>query len=368
MSTQAIVILQGGGALGAYECGAYKVLSGCLRARRVAVSVVAGTSIGAINASFIASHYGKPDWGAGDLEQFWTEKLAGGVWGPTELVGGSLQRWRAVWESVTCGRPSLFTQAVPWWMWLWSPPPFSAFYTHFYDTEAMEQTVAEFLGPTRSYGQRKEPRLIVTAVDVAAGRPVPFDNFEGAVTAKQIVASGSLPPWFPATKIGGSEYWDGGLWSNTPLREVLAALRKVGPAGGNPSRYEVYIVDVFQEASRVPRRTLWEVFSRINEIVYADKTGYDQTVSEWVNRHVGLIETLEKHAQQLPAPVVRALKEYKDKCDYDRRVYLDIVRIPRSAAPGGEAEHISRELDFSRPRIQQLIRAGETAARESLGQ
>ena len=139
MSTSAILVLQGGGALGAYECGAYKALVPHLKEHDQDLKIVAGTSIGALNASIIALNYGKEDYGAGTLESIWKRDLA-----VTSLafpypvpVTEELQRWNAVWTTLLNGHPRLFTPRLPGWQFL--PSIFWSHLTHFYDTQAMEQ-------------------------------------------------------------------------------------------------------------------------------------------------------------------------------------------------------------------------------------
>jgi NTE family protein len=110
MSTSAILVLQGGGALGAYECGAYKALVPHLKEHGYDLKIVAGTSIGAINASIITLNYGEEDNGAGILESFWKEDLAiASFTFPYPVpVSEESQRWNSVWMNISNGHPRLF--------------------------------------------------------------------------------------------------------------------------------------------------------------------------------------------------------------------------------------------------------------------
>ena len=357
MQTQTILILQGGGALGAYECGAYQALAPHLPN----LAVVAGTSMGAINAGLIAHHYHDADYGAGFLRWFWTEILATTSYS-FPLLAGAGRRWNAVWTSILRGHPHLFTPQFGGQLaWVFrAPVGWSE--THFYSTQAMEETLHRYCSP---YGPEVvDPRLIVTAVDVEAGTSKAFDSYREPITAAHLVASGSLPPGFPAKEIGGKLYWDGGLWSNTPLREVLDALQQAGPT---EERYQVYIIDLFPQQSHLPQ-TNWEVWQRISEITYADKTKYDWKACNWVNQYIDLVKTLHEQADQLPAPLRTRVKEEFTKISQQekKRIHLDITIISRSAFPDEQAEYISRDLDFSPERIEELMTQGYRDAAQAL--
>lgn len=350
MSTRKILILQGGGALGAYECGVYQELAPHLDD----LAVVAGTSIGAINASLIAKHYHQEDRGAVALERFWRDILANPSF-PFIPIPGAFQRLNAIWTSILFGNRHLFTPRL----WgLDALVPLSA--QSFYSAQPMEQTVDHHFG---EYGpEHAEPRLILTAVDIQAGTIRAFDSFQERITAMQVVACGSLPPAYPAKAYEGKFYWDGGLWSNTPLPEVLNTLQ-ASQAGQLSPIYQVYIVDVFPSQGEVPQN-LFEVSPRMAEIIFADKTDYDKKAAEWVNRYISLLWALESCKDELPPALQERLaQEYKEIPDLEKRVILDITYIKRSALP---YEEISSGSDFSLDRIEQLMAQGRTDARQAL--
>ncbi len=350
MSTRQILILQGGGALGAYECGVYQALAPHLDD----LAVVAGTSIGAVNASLIAKHYHQQDRGAAALKRFWNEVLANPSF-PFFPISEAFQRWNAVWTSLLFGHPHWFTQRMWGWDALFPPanPGFSS-------SQPMQQTLTQHFG---AYGPGEtEPRLIVTAVDIQAGAPVAFDSYKERITAEQVVASGSLPPGYPAKEVEGKFYWDGGLWSNTPLPEVLNALQ-VGQATEMSREYQIYLVDVFPSQGGIPQNAL-DVSRRVAEIVYADKTAYDKKSAEWVNRYLYLMRDLESWEQELPPALQKRLAQEREQvCDLNKRVILHITHIKRSALP---YEEISSGIDFSPERIKQLIAQGHTDAMREL--
>jgi len=348
MSTRKILILQGGGALGAYECGVYQELAPGLDD----LAVVAGTSIGAINASLIAKYYRQEDRGAATLERFWKDILANPSF-PFCPIPGAFQPLHAVWTSVLFGNRHLFTPR------LWNPlVPLSA--QSFYSAQPMEQTVDHHFG---GYGPGKaEPRLILTAVDIQAGTMRAFDSFQERITAQQVVACCSLPPAYPAKACEGKFYWDGGLWSNTPLPEVLNALQASQMSELSPL-YRVYIVDVFPSQGEVPRNLL-EVSPRMAEIIFADKTVYDKKAAEWVNRYISLLWALKSCKDELPSSLQERLtQEYNEVPALEKRVILDITYIKRSALP---YEEISSGSDFSPERIGLLMAQGRTDAKQAL--
>ena len=367
-STKNVLIFQGGGALGAYECGVFKALEE--RGFVDTLGVVAGTSIGAINASLIAKHFHEPRHGATFLEQFWTETLARESWPffapPFFPCTDPWPRWNAFWTSLLLGHPHLFTPSLRWPIpWILRPAPSWFLETHFYESEPMERVLSqpEVFG---SYDpDKRDPRLIVAAVDVVKGKAIAFDSDKEALRAAHVVASGSFPPIYPPKKVEGvyaGSYWDGGLLSNTPLPEVLDVLR--GSTG--ETRCRVCVVDVHpQKAEHVPS-TNGEVCHRISELTYAGETKYDVTATEWVNEYINLVLMLQRRENELPASVKdeidhmvadKQLNHYRE-IQQHQRVHVDITAIHREAYPCWEMEQISGGHDFSPARIAELIEQG----------
>jgi len=398
---RAILILQGGGALGAYECGAYKALVPHLKEHGYDLKIVAGTSIGAFNASVIALNYGQEDHGARTLESLWKRDLAiPSLAFPFPVpVSEESQRWNAVWTTLLSGHSRLFTPRLPGWQFL--PSIVWAHFTYFYDPKAMERTVERYFKSAPcthdgSYGPRAAaPRLIITAVDIDEGRGAAFDSLKQPITPEHVVASGSIPPGFPAKTIEGKRYWDGGLWANTPLRDVLYVLEEEGSDDDFLAKemdiyQRIYIVDVFPQRSPPPQ-TIWDVLRRMDEITYADKTRY-YGVWDLMNRYarsakrayqyIELVPQLYELSKALPPSKLKDLieKEYeehvklseekelnKEREEYkefhQKHINLDITRIERSPLP---YEGISRDVDFSPERIEALIDQGYKDAKEAL--
>jgi NTE family protein len=356
---ETILIFQGGGSLGAYECGVYQALAPWLRLKGHRLSVVAGTSIGAINASIVTGRFRDTDHGTKALEDFWQSLSAQSFQFP--LLAGGNQSWNAVWTSLLFGNSRLFQPTVPFWTFMapvtWAP------FTNFYDVVPLERTLAGYF---RAIGPKQaQPRLIVTAVDLQTIRSVAFDSWDIAVTPRHVVATCSLPPSFPATRLDGHQYWDGGLWSNTPLREVLTCLQKPGSPGPEAmTDCLVFIVDLFtsDNDSSAEIRGNWDVWGLRDRVLFQDKALYDEHAADWVNECIelvqrmrGLLQSLSPAQRKLVTRVDALVDEYYRELYEEKRLRLEIHRIVRSNV---ESDEISREIDFSPQRINSLISDG----------
>jgi NTE family protein len=354
-----ILVFQGGGSLGAYECGVYQAMAPWLRTKGHRLAVLAGTSIGAINAAVVAAKWKEADQGVGALTDFW-HGVANRSFAFLPPLG-QLADWNAVWTSLIFGNPRLFRPTVPFWNFV--PPVAWASFREFYDTAPMEETLGKIFdafGPNRT-----DPRLIVTAVDLDRIKPVAFDSWDTAISPRHILASCSLPPSFAATKLDGHSFWDGGLWSNTPLREALNCLQKRGSPGPEAmSECLVFVVDLFAPAQDHPPAVAgnWDVWALRDRVLFQDKTEYDERSAAWVNRHIAFVQELQQRFRSLPAEersriddlamfVERSAAAMKD----EGRLRLTIRRIVRS---DGVANEVGREIDFSPERILALIEQG----------
>src|SRR5262245_46709642 len=208
-----VLLLQGGGALGAYQAGVYEGMHD----HGLAPDWVTGVSIGAINAALIAGN--SPDMRVERLHEFW-DRVSSGV--PivlpeqVEPVRIALNRLSAA-TVASFGAPGFFVPRVPPAFLLPDGMPAAL---SVYDTSPLRSTLEELVDFER-INEKKRIRLSVGAVDVHTGKSVYFDNQHGRLGAEHVMASGSLPPGFPPIEIDGSHYWDGGIVSNSPLWYVL---------------------------------------------------------------------------------------------------------------------------------------------------
>src|SRR6201991_4346546 len=212
-----VLVLQGGGALGSYQAGAFQAL--CYNGFEP--EWVAGISIGAINSAIIAGN--EPEKRVGRLKEFWDMVSQPVSWNP--VVPGD--RARSLFNETsaaiiaTFGVPGFFTPRFPPAP-LWPPGTTDAL--SYYDTTPLKKTLEQLVDFDRIHDLKT--RLSVGGVGVTSGNFKYFDNHEFKKLGKKIgpehiMASGALPPGFPSVVIEGEHYWDGGIASNTPLDFVL---------------------------------------------------------------------------------------------------------------------------------------------------
>lgn len=255
------LVLQGGGALGAYQAGVYEGL----HEPGIRPNWLAGISIGALNAAVIA---GSPEAQRVErLREFWETICATPVeWSTGEGLAGalpfafdlrSLHNAAAALRALFQGQPDFFKPRFP-------PPFLSAFSgeaaTSFYDTTPLQQTLERLVDFDRL--NSGEVRVSVGAVNVRTGNLTYFDTAERRLGPKHFMASGALPPVFPAVEINGEHYWDGGVVSNTPLSRVLSS---------EPRDTLTFQIDLWSARGRVPY-DLMEVSSRQKDIQYSSRT------------------------------------------------------------------------------------------------
>ncbi len=268
-----ILLLQGGGALGAYQAGAYEALA----AHGVDVSWVAGISIGAINAAIIAGN--RPEDRVARLKAFWL-RVSSGVEGRPAL-DNSLARMFSNEMSAALvamsGAPGFFVPRL-------LPPAMAAAGTpgalSYYDTSPLEQTLGELVDFDRL--NSGAVRVSMGAVGVEDGNFAYFDTADGdpakrRLDVRHVMASGALPPGFPPVEIGGKSYWDGGLVSNTPLYYVMDVVGVDGDAA-------IFQVDLFGARGPMPR-TLYEAAGREKDIRFSSRTRLNTDVARAGQRH-----------------------------------------------------------------------------------
>lgn len=247
---QVVLVLQGGGALGAYQVGVYQALAEA----GYCPDWVAGTSIGAINAALIAGN--EPGARLDKLDDFWScirwpEVLPAMPSGPMR----QWVNWAAAMRAAAFGQPNFFRPRIgaPW---LGAGAP------GWYDVQPLRNIVERLVDFDRI--NAGGTRLSVGAVNVCTGEQVFFDSAREPLQSSHILASAALPPAFPPVEIGGAWYWDGGVVSNTPLDVVI---------DDNPRRSSlVFMVDLFDGRGAVPT-SMADVEQRRNDIAYATRSG-----------------------------------------------------------------------------------------------
>jgi NTE family protein len=334
------LLLQGGGALGAYQAGVYEALAEA----DLHPDWVAGISIGAINSALIAGN--PPEKRVERLRQFWegvtTDAFAGlpqdflsqvtkGDW-----ARGFVSLMSANTVSM-CGSPGFFAPRVPP---AWAQPTGAIEATSFYNTAALKGTLESLIDFDRINAQKM--RFSVGAVNVRSGNFVCFDAETHRIRPEHIMASGALPPGFPAVEIDGEHYWDGGLVSNTPLQWVLDSAPRQDTLA--------FQVDLWCARGDFPGN-LAEVETRRKEIQYSSRTRastdqfkYARRIRNTVSRLLaGLPEELGNN------PDIELLKSIAD-----HKVYNIIHLIYRP----DNYEGYSKDYEFSRSSMEAHWRAG----------
>ncbi len=338
---QTVLVLQGGGALGAYQAGVYEVL----REHEMEPDWVAGISIGAINAALIAGN--APGDRVAALRAFWATL-------GTDYPGESLTRGQGPAEfsyrqfsglmSLAVGVPGFFR---PWFLAPWFNPPGSIQATSFYDTAPLRQTLLDHVDFDRI--NRGPMRLSLGAVNIRNGNFVYFDTLEKnrVIGPEHVMASGALPPGFPAVVIDGEPYWDGGLVSNTPLSYVLEQ--------GVAKDTLVFQVDLFSSEGPDPL-TMDEVQERVKDITFSSRTRLNTDAFSEKYRLRRAIRALSEHVS---AEVRDEIASHGMPADtHDGRVSL--VHIINRA---NRAEIQSKDYEFSRLTIAEHWQGGMEDAR-----
>ncbi|MBV2209788.1 MAG: DUF3734 domain-containing protein [Thermomonas sp.] len=337
------LVLQGGGALGAYQGGAYEALA----ARPDDIDWVAGISIGAINAAIIAGNP-KP-LRVERLRAFWDRvglrllPLAEAVQIPEQL-----REWwdafAAQWGAVH-GVPGFFSPR-PWWEW-WPRMPVSV-----YDTAPLRETLLQLVDfELLNHGPL---RYSVGAVDVETGNFVTFDSTHEHITVDHVLASGALPPGFAPVKIHGRHYWDGGLVSNTPLSWLMRDLEE-----HSGEHATVFQVDLFSARGQVPQ-TLLDVAERSKDIQFSSRT---RMISNLVRERHELRHLLRELAEQL-SPAQRKSPQVQALLARSRLPAVTLVHVIHHPKP---YETHNKDYEFSRLSIHEHWQAGQVDMAASLG-
>lgn len=342
------LLLQGGGALGAYQAGVYQALTEA----HVEPNWVAGISIGAINAAIIA---GNPrEARVEKLRAFWEAITAQ----PTDplvslfasIVEGDVMR-RALNElsafrtMLGGGAPGFFAPR-PINPWLQQPGSLAA--TSYYDTRPLTSTLESLIDFDRI--NSREIHFSVGAVNIRSGNFVYFDNRHDRIRVEHVVASGALPPGFGPVEIEGQFYWDGGLVSNTPLTWVLNATPRQDTLA--------FQVDLWSSRGTIPS-TMAEVAVRQKEIQYSSRTRAETDHFKSLQRArfalAGLLERLPPDLADMKD--VKYLEHVADKSKYN---IIEIVYRSKNY------EDQSKDYEFSRLTMEDHWRAGYNDAARTL--
>lgn len=279
-----VLVLQGGGALGAYQAGAYEALA----AAEEVPEWVAGISIGAINGSIIAGN--PPERRVKRLREFWDMVSSNLIFEPlaTDIQSRKLFNEASAAFVASTGVPGFFKPRMPPAIIM---PPGSTEAISLYDTSPLRDTLLEFVD--FDLINSGTVRFSIGAVQVKTGNMKYFDTERGdVITPEHIMASGALPPGFPPVMIDDEPYWDGGIVSNTPLQYVLD---RAGPR----EDMVAFQLDLFSAKGVMPQ-TLFDLTQREKEIRYSSRTRHSTDVF----REMQVIRRAVKRLQnQIPESV-----------------------------------------------------------------
>ena len=327
------LLLQGGGALGSYQA---------LAEANLHPDWVAGISIGAINSALIAGN--PPEKRVEKLRAFWETVTApplGIPYMPGLTIQNDMQhqivnQWRAM-GIMLMGAPSFFKPRFP-------PPIFTPAGNpgnlSFYDISPLKTLLESLVDFDRI--NAGETRFSVGATNVRTGNFAYFDNKTHKVGAAHVMASGSLPPGFPATEIDGEFYWDGGIVSNTPLQWVLDARPRQDTLA--------FQVDLWSASGELPRDMI-EVDVRQKDIRYSSRTraGTDQFRKMQAVRRAAAMLLTNKRPELRQSPEAELLAQ-----EADTKVY-NIIHLIYHAR---KYEGASKDYEFSRRTMEEHWKTG----------
>jgi NTE family protein len=338
---QIVLAFQGGGALNAYQGGVYQAF----HEAGIEPDWVIGTSSGAINAGLIAGN--PPKRRLERLREFWTLLEYKPWWGNsalfTEWFGGSrlfteVSNRAAHMIAFFGGVPGYYTPNHA--LALGVNAPLGVERASLYTTEQLHNTMASLTDP--AWFNSGTPRLTVSTVNVKTGRMQYWDSARMPLGLHHVLASAALPISFPAVRIDGDPYWDGGIYSNTPIEVVF---------DDNPRRDSVVFADQMWHSSGPEPQTFLDVLSREKDIQFASRDAAYITRQQDLHRLRHVVRELVRLMPQDQ----RDTQEVKDLAAYGCKTFMHIVRLN---APYIEGEGNSRDYDFTREGIRTRWRAG----------
>jgi NTE family protein len=379
---ETVLILQGGGSLGAFGCGVFKALA----ESRVRIDILAGTSIGGINAAIIAGSKDKrPEFA---LEQFWLELAENSIDLVLPLMPSiplastvnesesyyshyhqqaslSLMQALSFYSSALYGNSLMF---LPRWRPEYAikdPKYFRPYeWTYIYDHSPLASTLEKYINYDKLRpGGNPNTRLIITAVNVLTANPMTFDSAHQQITVKHLLGTSGYPlygfPWVEVEK--GMYVWDGSLLSNTPLREVIDASPIIDK--------RIFLVENYpKKIERLPQN-LPEVLHRARDIMFSDKTAHNIKMSKVITRHLEFIEELYKILEKNvdPSKIDRQEldnihKKYKKMMKKHGAEIKKIVYITREE----RFPYLYENTDFTQAGIKNLIKEGESKTKQAL--
>jgi NTE family protein len=329
---QVVLVLQGGGALGAYQAGVYQGL----HEAGVEPTWVVGTSIGAINAALICGN--SPQTRLARLQEFWDRIGSERQLDTASAWAGFAGSWSNVSTMLT-GVRGFFEPSPQAALW-GTRAALGLERAAFYSTEPLKRTLGELVD--FDYINGRHTRLTVGAVSVRSGDMKYFDCGHMRIGLEHIMASGALPPAFPAVRVEGEPFWDGGIYSNTPIEVVLDDMPRRDAL--------IFAVNVWQPEGSEPV-TIWQVLGRHKDIQYASRAKSHVARQQQLHRLRHIISEL---AARLPE-TERSEASVREMTSYGCKTTMHLVNL---LVPRLDNEDHTKDIDFSRAGIRARWQAG----------
>jgi len=328
---QVVLVLQGGGALGSYQAGVYQAL----HEAGIEPDWIIGTSIGAINASLIAGNV--PQNRVSRLQEFWKRVEQRPIWSFPDTFPG-INEMLSYWSTVANGIPGFFRPNPL--AHAGADCPIGTDSAGYYSTEPLRRTLGELIDFDLVNNCR--PRLTVGAAHLRTSEMRYFDSRDCELGVKHIMASGALPPAFPAVRIDGELYWDGGILSNTPTEAVFDDI---------PRRDSlIFSVNMWNPSGPEPT-TMAEVFNRHKDVLYSNRIASQIAQQQKAHR---LRHVINQLAARIPE-AERNSAAVRELAGYGCSTRMHVVRL---LAPQLDRENHTKDIDFSPARIRQRWNAG----------
>jgi NTE family protein len=335
------LVLQGGGALGAYQAGVYQAL----HEADIEPDWVSGVSIGAINSALIA---GNPrERRLERLQTFWDRITDRKVWlfTPEGDIFRQARNATSSFFTTMLGQPGFFEprRTSPWFAAAGATDA-----TSFYDTSPLRETLLELVD--FDLINSRAVHFSVGAVNAMSGNFVYFDNMREEIAPEHIMASGALPPAFPTVQIGTDHYWDGGIVSNTPLQHLLDQEDTLNSL--------IFQVDLFSSRGPLPR-TLQDVMGRHKDIMYSSRTRYTTNLFQQ-------LQSWKKKAHEALSAVPDA-----DLSEENRKLRDELARLPEHTIlqliyQQKTYESHAKDHEFSRTSMREHWHSGYEDTRRTL--
>jgi NTE family protein len=335
------LVLQGGGALGAYQAGVYQAM----HEEGIEPDWVSGVSIGAVNAAIIAGN--KPENRLERLTTFWSRITDRTVWlhTPDGDIFRQMRNATSAFTTMMMGQPGFF---APQKLNPWFSPVGAKTATSYYDSGPLRETLLELVD--FDLLNNGSCRFSVGAVNVTTGNFIFFDNAKHKIVPEHIMASGALPPAFAPVQIGTDYFWDGGIVSNTPLQHLLAQDDDINSL--------VFQVDLFSAAGALPRN-MQDVMSREKDIAYSSRT---RQVTDMFQR----LQRWKTRAYRALLKIPEADLTDEERTMRDKLAMLPALTVLQLIYQQKSYEGDAKDYEFSRTSMREHWQSGHVDTRRTL--